>query len=559
MPKAGSGRNGRKPPLAHHHRRAHNPRMEPLLELLGRASSIEKLREQIRQVLGRMSHAGRLPPILLDGETGTGKNLVAHILHRGGPRRDGPFVDVNCAAIPEGLLEAELFGFERGAFTDARQPKAGLFQCANSGTIFLDEITLLPDSLQAKLLKVIEDRTVRRLGRTSSEPVDVSIIAATNENLEAAVRARRFRQDLYHRLAALTLRLPPLRERPHDIPALADHFLEHACRDYGLSPKTLTPAALAALRAHGWPGNVRELANTMERVALMSETPRIRAELLALPIQDLPAEAVPAPLEASLEARVETWEHQELLRALHHTRGNVVRAAVRLGITRGTIRYRLAKYGLEPAGRGGRRRPGPTAAGHSPRSVAPSTPTAPWWEGRVVALLEATVRRPDAANSPLDFGRDFDTVVQKVESFGGRIEEAGASRIVASFGADPMEDGPRRAALAAMAIRNALTTDPTSVGRGVPVVIALHADKCPVRQVSGRAEIDGDVKRRMTELVDDLCTCGKPDAVLISDVARSLLGCRFDVDDRGERGEVVGVGHLLGYYPDRFGLGAQPG
>jgi transcriptional regulator with PAS, ATPase and Fis domain len=178
------------------------PAMDSLPDLLGRAPAIAHLREQIHQVVTRISHAGRLPPILLEGETGTGKNLVASVIHRSGPRRDGRFVDVNCAAIPEGLLEAELFGYERGAFTDARQSKAGLFQCAHGGTIFLDEIALLPDALQAKLLKVIEERTVRRLGGTRSDPVDVSIVAATNEDLAEAVRARRFRQDLSARCRA---------------------------------------------------------------------------------------------------------------------------------------------------------------------------------------------------------------------------------------------------------------------------------------------------------------------------------------------------------------------
>src|SRR5262249_39642859 len=163
--------------------------MDSLPDLLGRAPAITRLREQIRQVVGRISHAERLPPILPEGETGTGKNLAAGVIHRAGPRRAGPFVDVNCAAIPEGLLEAALFGFVRGAFPDARQSKAGLFQCAHSGTILLDEIGLLPDALQAKLLKVIEERTVRRLGSTRSEPVDVSIVAATNEDLAEAVRA----------------------------------------------------------------------------------------------------------------------------------------------------------------------------------------------------------------------------------------------------------------------------------------------------------------------------------------------------------------------------------
>jgi len=518
----------------------HNPRMEALADLLGRAPGIVLLREQIGQILSRASHAGRLPPILLQGETGTGKNLVAGVIHRAGPRRDGPFMDVNCAAIPEGLLEAELFGFERGAFTDARQGKAGLFQCANGGTIFLDEIALLSEALQAKLLKVIEERSVRRLGSTRNEPVDVVIVAATNEDLAAAVGARRFRQDLYHRLAVVTLRLPPLRERPDDIPVLAEHFLERACKDYGLSGKTLTAAALAALRAHRWPGNVRELANTLERVALLTETSCISPEILGLPTGGARPDAGPAAgSEESLQARVETLERQELLRALQSTRWNVVRAAARLGLPRGTLRYRLEKYGLQPPTQ--RAQPRRVVAVASPLPSATPVLTTTLWEPRLVALLEATV--------PADFGRDFDTVVQKIESFAGRVEEAGARRIVAAFGADPAEDAPRRAALAAMAIRNALKHGRLSpVGR-VPVIIAVHADECPVRHVSGRAEIDGDARRRMTMLLDELCACPEADAVLVSEGARSLLAGRFDFEDS----------RLIGSPLNRFGLGAQPG
>src|SRR5206468_603580 len=170
--------------------------------------------------------------------------------HRAGPHGDGPFVDVNCGAIPESLLEAELFGYERGAFTEARQAKAGLFQAAHRGTIFLDELGLLPPALQGKLLTVIEDRSVRRLGSTRSEPVDIVVIAATNEDLVTAVHARRFREDLYHRLAVVTLRLPSLRERREDIPILAEHFLARACQDYGLPSKRLTSGARARSEEH---------------------------------------------------------------------------------------------------------------------------------------------------------------------------------------------------------------------------------------------------------------------------------------------------------------------
>jgi transcriptional regulator with AAA-type ATPase domain/tetratricopeptide (TPR) repeat protein len=517
--------------------------MDSLSDLLGRAPAIAQLREQIHQVAGRLSHAGRLPPILLEGETGTGKNLVASVIHRRGPRRDGRFVDVNCAAIPEGLLEAELFGYERGAFTDARHAKAGLFQCAHGGTIFLDEIGLLGDALQAKLLKVIEERTVRRLGSTRSETVDVSIVAATNEDLAEAVRARRFRTDLYHRLAVVTLRLPSLRERPEDIGLLAEHFLACACQDYGLTPKSLTPAALAALRAYRWPGNVRELANTMERVALLAESARITPDALDLPPPSADAAGEPAPA-GSLHARVESLERQELLRALEQTRWNVVRAAARLGITRGTMRYRLEKYGLETPARRQRGRRIASAPSVEPSAPpAPAAPASTRWEPRLLVLMAVTPRSPAGDAAVPEFGRDFDTIVRKVESFAGRIEEAGGSRVVAAFGIDLAEDTPRRAALAAMAIRHSLAPR-AEPGRGAAVTIAVHAEDCPVRHVSGRGEIDGDIRRRLTEVLGELGAHAEAGAIVVSPAARSLLH-RFEFDG----------GRLLGYGPEPFGPG----
>src|SRR5688500_8637227 len=187
--------------------------MKALSDLVGDSSGIRAVRETVTRLLTRQQDVRRLPPILLQGETGTGKGLLARMIHRAGPRPDGPFIDVNCAAIPDTLLEAEMFGFERGAFTDARRSKPGLFQAAHRGTIFLDEVGLLPEAMQAKLLKVIEERAVRRLGSTRDEAIDVWIVTATNEDLRAAIAARRFREDLYHRLAVLTLTLPPLRAR----------------------------------------------------------------------------------------------------------------------------------------------------------------------------------------------------------------------------------------------------------------------------------------------------------------------------------------------------------
>src|SRR5262245_6028563 len=236
----------------------------PLLAFRGESDRIRAIRAQVAQLLTRQTGGRRLPPILILGETGTGKGLLARTVHQAGPRRDGPFVDINCAAIPDTLLEAELFGYERGAFTDARQAKPGLFQTAHGGTIFLDEIGLLPVALQGKLLGVLEDRAVRRLGSTRAETVNVVLIAATGVDLQQAVRDGGFRADLYHRLAVISLELPPLRARGADILALAEYFLARACVDYALSPRALTPDARDLLVAYSWPGNVRELANAME-------------------------------------------------------------------------------------------------------------------------------------------------------------------------------------------------------------------------------------------------------------------------------------------------------
>ena len=256
--------------------------MASLAELIGTSPGITAVREQVERFARQVS-SRRQPPILIEGETGTGKGLVARLIHACGPRASRPFVDVNCAAIPETLIESELFGYERGAFTDARQAKPGLFQLAHSGTIFLDEIGLLPETVQAKLLKVIEERAVRRLGGTRGEPVDIAILSATNEDLDAAVRERRFRADLYHRLAVLKLALPALRERGDDVLVLADHYLAAVSRDYGLPPHSFAPDARAALRRYPWPGNVRELRNVIERAALIAEAPRITAAMLGLP------------------------------------------------------------------------------------------------------------------------------------------------------------------------------------------------------------------------------------------------------------------------------------
>jgi DNA-binding NtrC family response regulator/tetratricopeptide (TPR) repeat protein len=537
--------------------------MDSLADLLGQAPAIVALREEIRRIVERTTRSPRLPPILLQGETGTGKSLVARLIHQAGARSSGPFVDVNCAAIPEGLLEAELFGFERGAFTDARQPKPGLFQCANTGSIFLDEISLLSPALQAKLLTVIEERTVRRLGSTRLESVDASIIAAANEDLRAAVRAQRFREDLYHRLAVVTVGLPPLRERSDDIQILADHFLSRACREYGLPGKTLTPAARACLRAYSWPGNVRELANVMERAALLTDTAHLGPESLQLPTTGAPVESRAADVtatDASLGDRLEAWERAELGRALDECRGNVVRAAARLGITRGTIRYRIAKYDLRPsASRARRRRASPASPERHQPAAVPRALAATRWEPRLIALLEVTLRPLEADAASADFSRVFDVVVEKIESFAGRVEEAGPARIVAAFGVDPAEDAPRRAALAAMAIQNACLRMHPGQARRVGLTMAIHAEQCPVADVGGRTRIDENAQRQAALVLAELRARWESDVVLVSETVRSFLGRRFDFAEPGP-GDPSSTGHRLqGYQPHRFGVGGHPG
>ncbi|MGH7356326.1 MAG: sigma-54 interaction domain-containing protein, partial [Candidatus Rokuibacteriota bacterium] len=335
---------------------------DPLADLLGDSPEIKAVRERIERLLHRQQDARRLPPILIQGETGTGKGLLARMIHKASPRPDGPFVDINCAAIPEALLESEMFGFERGAFTDARRAKPGLFQAAHRGTIFLDEIGLLPEALQAKLLKVLEERTVRRLGSTRDEPVDVWILAATNEDLRTAIRERRFREDLYHRLAVLTVALPPLRERGGDIVRLAEHFLARTCAEYGVSPRTLSTDARDALAAYAWPGNVRELINMMERAGLLSDAPEVTAAMLGLGAPAATAAAPAAGEGASLDGAV----RDHVLAVLRQTGWNISRAAQALGITRNTLRARIEKYDLSSA------RSGPAPRRGAPRPPAPT-------------------------------------------------------------------------------------------------------------------------------------------------------------------------------------------
>jgi DNA-binding NtrC family response regulator/tetratricopeptide (TPR) repeat protein len=491
----------------------------PLEGLRGESGRMVAVRTQVAQLLARQASARRLPPILILGETGTGKGLLARSIHQAGPRRDGPFVDVNCAAIPETLLEAELFGYERGAFTDARHAKPGLFQTAHGGTLFLDEIGLLPATLQAKLLNVLEDRVVRRLGGTRSERVDLALVAATSVELKRAVSDGRFREDLYHRLAVISLELPPLRDRGGDILALADHFLLRACTNYGLSSRALTPEAREMLAGYRWPGNVRELANAMERAALFSDTEAITAASLEFLTgsgarRDDAGMVAAGSLEDALRARIEA--------ALRENGGNILRTAVGLGISRNTLRARMDKYGLRSQGTA----PSRAARGARPSPALEDHPAPTHWERRHLAFLRARLLRPSA----VDAVRALEMVGDKVRAFGGRIEESSPTGVIAAFGLEPVDNAPSHAALAAIAIRHAAAHART-VGRGgADVVMAIHCADHVVSRRDSTALIGMDGKAATWSILEALAAADDPGAIVGSSAVVPFLVRRFALE-----------------------------
>jgi DNA-binding NtrC family response regulator len=291
--------------------------------------SSEPMRRALDQARRVTQHGG--VTVLITGETGTGKELLARAIHYEGPRAAGPFVEINCAAIPPGLLESELFGHEKGAFTGAVAAKPGLFEMAHGGTLFLDEIGTMPIELQAKLLRALESREIRRVGGQRSHRIEVRVIAATHGDLRGAISRGEFREDLFYRLNVVSLSLPPLRERMQDVEQLAAVFLERLAGTYGLPVPPLTPALRAALHAHPWPGNVRELRNTIERGLVLSPRGALDAESLFG--SDLPA-AAPAtsalPFPADLAAITRAAAHA----MVEFTGGNKSEAARRLGISR---------------------------------------------------------------------------------------------------------------------------------------------------------------------------------------------------------------------------------
>jgi DNA-binding NtrC family response regulator len=329
--------------LSYYRRRAANE--APFAGMLGRSPAILEVMDRVRQVAA----LAETPPVLITGETGTGKGLVARTLHTSGARAGKPFIDVNCTALPANLMEAELFGYERGAFTDAKESKLGLFEAAEGGFLFLDEIGDLELSLQGKLLRAIEERMVRRVGGIRDRRIDVRILAATNRDLEQEVQRNQFRGDLYFRLAVILLHLPPLRERGDDVLFLAEHFLQRFCAKYGKEVRGIEDRARDALLGYPWPGNVRELSHVIERAVLWSREPILAVEHLSLPAQSS-AEGDggrQAPSAELPDGDLGQWERSMIERAMREAGGNQTKAAQRLGITRDTLRYRLKKFGLQ--------------------------------------------------------------------------------------------------------------------------------------------------------------------------------------------------------------------
>jgi DNA-binding NtrC family response regulator len=320
-----------------------------LQNVVGASASMREITDLVRKV----ARSGATT-ILIQGESGTGKEVLARAIHYESERAHRPFMAIACTALPEALLESELYGHERGAFTDAKVQKKGLLEVAHEGSVFLDEIGDMPLPLQAKFLRFLEGRTLRRVGGTVDIPVNVRVIAATNRDLEKFIADGRFRSDLYYRLNVIRIRIPPLRERREDIRALGDHFIAHFNREFKRSVKGVAPEAFDALDRYAWPGNVRELKNTVERAMILGDGPLIGAD-------DLPREIVAPGAAPAAEApfalppqgvNLEAMERSLVMQALERTRHNQTAAARLLGMTRDQIRYRLEKYGMSAGGEG---------------------------------------------------------------------------------------------------------------------------------------------------------------------------------------------------------------
>jgi DNA-binding NtrC family response regulator len=300
---------------------------------IGSSKSIKDLEDQARRLLMAQS------PIFIQGETGSGKGVLARWMHQNGPRADEPFVEMNCAGLSRELLESELFGYEKGAFTGAAAPKEGLFEVANRGTIFLDEIGDMDPAIQPKLLKAVEEKRFRRLGETRERQVDIHLISASHADLQGKVASGGFRQDLFYRVAALPLRVPPLRERSSDIPELVQLLLRSIAQELGRPNLSISAQVITAMQAYHWPGNIREMRNVLERAVLLSKT----GDLVEVALEDSAGNAPSA--RGSLEAA----EREEIQRVLQEQKWNITSTAKLLGISRSGLYTKIKQYDLRPA------------------------------------------------------------------------------------------------------------------------------------------------------------------------------------------------------------------
>jgi two-component system, NtrC family, response regulator AtoC len=310
-----------------------------LQRLVGASPAITALRQLVARVASSPAST-----VLLTGESGTGKDLVAKIIHYASDRSSKPFMNITCSALPEQLLESELFGHERGAFTDARLQKKGLLEMADGGTVFLDEIGEMTPGLQAKLLRFLEEKSFKRVGGSQDIRVDVRVVAATNRNLQDEVANHRFRSDLFFRLNVLPIEMPPLRARPDDVPLLVEYFIDSFNTEFRKHVKGATPAAYALLQGYGWPGNIRELRNVIERAMLLSDSERLDGRDFTVTTS-----AVSAGDEFELPATgvdLEKLERSLVVQALKRSGGNQTKAGTFLGLNRDQIRYRIEKFGL---------------------------------------------------------------------------------------------------------------------------------------------------------------------------------------------------------------------
>src|SRR5262245_4636917 len=540
-------------------------RMDTVSELIGQSRCMEELRRSLKRLVHGAAGARRPPPILIQGETGTGKGLLARALHQSSTRSAGPFVDINCAAIPDTLLESELFGYERGAFTEARRSKPGLFLAANQGTIFLDEIALLPIELQAKLLKVIEDRTVRRLGATRAEPVDVWILSATNDNVTRLVAQRQFREDLYHRLSVVALTIPPLREREQDVVHLAEHFLARTCADYGLSPRRLCAEARARLLAYPCPGNVRELSNVIERATVLSDSPEISAEALKLSSSSVvvsPHPDRPALIDetGSLQGAI----RDRLVEALQRTGGNISRTAAILGVTRATVRSHVRRFGLSSETASGTTRPRAPGQVREKVSLAVDGPAAKGsplldeagplrWESRFVVTVRMCLAQ-GSLDAWSESGRLIELAIHKIRGFGGVVQELSPGTLEASFGVLPVDEASRLAGHAALAILTSVDRIRLSGLTGEDPGIVIHADHALVGRLGGgTAWMDRESRERFTQRLDPLVALLQPGHILITPSAAQVMRRRFVLEDKALIDMAPPHYRLLGQLSDGLG------